>query len=233
MGLHFSGTTPLYLPGWSNDQLPPSHMACAWTGAQLAFGSTWITTVPSPAPVLPPPTTAATSGPSSSISLTSQSQNSMTPTEQSDSTAQTSISSVPSVSFLAPTKLTSALKKPSRSTISRTTDSKLAACTPTPNRPHKCPPTIFPRSKSAPLPSAKRLKKAPTTKTYMNLQVPMRVSDVSEYFEQMTGAIKALHGAWTALMSVDSSHTTIEPWGAPEAKMPPIGSSSSFPKSKA
>jgi hypothetical protein len=56
---------------------------------------------------------------------------------------------------------------------------------------------------------------------------------VSEYFEQTTSAIKALHGAWTALMSVDSSHTTIEPWIALEGKIPPLGSSSSFPKSKA
>jgi hypothetical protein len=67
----------------------------------------------------------------------------------------------------------------------------------------------------------------------MKLQVPMRVSDVSEYFEQTTSAIKALHGAWTALMSVDSSHTTIEPWIALEGKIPPLGLSSSFPKSKA
>jgi hypothetical protein len=38
----------------------------------------------------------------------------------------------------------------------------------------------------------------------MKLQVPMRVSDASEYFEQTTSTIKALHGTWTALMSVDS-----------------------------
>jgi hypothetical protein len=132
MGPHFSGTPPQRLTGWLNGQLPPSHMVCAWKGAQLAFGSTWITTVQSPAPVLQLPTTTAISGQSISVSLTpSQSQTSMSPTDQSESTAQTSVSSVSSVSFSAPTKLTSALKKPSCSTIPRTTESKLAARTPT------------------------------------------------------------------------------------------------------
>jgi hypothetical protein len=110
MGLRFSGTPPPCLPGWSNDQLPPSHLACAWKGAQLAFGSTWIKTVQSPVPALQLPTTTAISGPSASVSLTSQT--SMSPTDQSEPTAQTSVSSVSSVSFSAPTKLASALKNP-------------------------------------------------------------------------------------------------------------------------
>jgi hypothetical protein len=60
----------------------------------------------------------------------------------------------------------------------------------------------------------------------------MRVSDISEYFAQMQASIKALHDSWKALISVDSSHATVEPWTT-EIKIPPLGSSSTFPTSKA
>jgi hypothetical protein len=66
----------------------------------------------------------------------------------------------------------------------------------------------------------------------MRLQVPIRVSDISEYFSQTQASIKALHDSWKALISVDSSHMTVEPWTT-EIKIQPLGSSSTFPTSKA
>jgi hypothetical protein len=39
--IRLSGTHPSFLPGWMNDQLPPSNLGFAWKGAQLAFGASW------------------------------------------------------------------------------------------------------------------------------------------------------------------------------------------------
>jgi hypothetical protein len=141
MALRFSGTSPQYLPGWSNDQLPPSHMSCAWKGAQLVFGSLWIQTVQSPAPALQLPTTLAVPGQSASVSLTSQSQTSMSPTDQSESTAQASISHP-----LWKNPLVLLLLAPQPVPPLQTTPPGFA---------NDC----FTRSKPAPIPTAKRLKK--------------------------------------------------------------------------
>jgi hypothetical protein len=67
----------------------------------------------------------------------------------------------------------------------------------------------------------------------MKLQVHMQVSDITEYFAQTSAVIKLLHDTWKALMAIDSSHTNIEPWSTVSGKIPPLGSSSSFPSSKA
>jgi hypothetical protein len=66
----------------------------------------------------------------------------------------------------------------------------------------------------------------------MHLQVPMRVSDISEYFSQTQASIKALHDSWKALTFVVSSHTTVEPWTT-EIKIPPLSLALNFPTSKA
>jgi hypothetical protein len=236
LGLRLADTNPLFLPGWTNDQLPPSNLAYAWKGAQLAFGALWS------------PSTQEVKSPESTLALTSAVQTDTHPTSISvastlQSPASLSISttqnsSVSSVSFSVPSAIPTSLRKSSlKSSLQPPTPvlpSTSLKVTPSPSARLRQPSAsdFFTRTRSAPEQSAKRLKKAPLTKTFMKLQVPMRVSDISEYFAQTTAAIQALHSSWKALMSVDSGHTTIEPW-SPDCKIPSLSSSSTLPTSKA
>jgi hypothetical protein len=257
LGIRLSGTHPSFLPGWMNDQLPPSNLAFAWKGAQIAFGASWnpvaedtgtaIVPLPlapnstqtlaiqpkSPLSDLSPADTknsdnAASQSASVSVSSASQSQHSLA--------VLTATSSVSSVSFSTPTptslkKSSLRVSKPSSTTPLSSTRLKISPSV-SPRLRQSSASDFFTRSRSAPSPSSKRLKKAPVTKTYMRLQVPMRVSDISEYVSQTQASIKALHDSWKSLISVDSSHTTVEPWTT-EIKIPLLGSSSTFLTSKA
>jgi hypothetical protein len=41
LGIRLSGTHPSFLPGWMNDQLPPSKLAVAWKGARISYSASW------------------------------------------------------------------------------------------------------------------------------------------------------------------------------------------------
>jgi hypothetical protein len=120
LGIRLANTPPHFLPGWLNDQLPPSNLASAWKGAQLAFGALWSTlalasTSPTDSTLaLPDSKTTAidtmTANPPTSISVASAVQS---PNSLSVSTTQNSTSSVSSVSFALPTTVPTSLKKSS------------------------------------------------------------------------------------------------------------------------
>jgi hypothetical protein len=141
LGIRLSGTHPLILPCWIKDQLPPSNLAFAWKGAQLASwnpvaedsgtaivslplppASTTLTSLPKspPAALSPVDTTnsdnAASQSASVSVFSASQSQNSLA--------VSTATSSVSSVSFPTPIQPPTSLKKSSLRVF------KLASSTP-------------------------------------------------------------------------------------------------------
>ena len=213
--IRMAKTKPDVMPGWNSVSLPISSINLAWTAAQLFFGSLWKHTSVTFSTI--PPLTIRVDQLSSPISQ-------MTKDQQSSTTDKAKLNLTDSSQVL--TSNDGLLKPPHQSiTTGLPKDSE--------SLPTARKQDLFDIKPMKSRPMIRKKKKAPLCRSFLTLQLPIQVADITKYNQTFDLVVTSIHALWKALLQVDMQGSSIEPWDTPDPKPPhPITFSKDLPASK-